>query len=74
MSTALSWIKLIKCPVCGKEFIFNSMTVYKLPSNAGMIQYCSYPCFRKEQKKRERKLRNPDALYSRYKDLEKDID
>ena len=60
MGDALSYMKIITCPICGKTFLYNSQSVYKLPNReSGMIYYCSYTCFRKEEKERERKKRNP---------------
>ena len=65
----LSFIKLVKCPVCGKEFLYNSSTVYKLPSKTGMVQYCSYTCFRKCEKEREEKKMNRNSIYNKYRGL-----
>lgn len=42
------------CPVCGKSFLVPPLNVYKLPNKKdGYQHYCSYSCFRTEQKKRE---------------------
>ena len=44
------------CPVCGKYFLVAPMNVYNLPNRkGGLSHYCSYNCFRTEQKKREKK-------------------
>ena len=42
------------CPVCGNEFILPPMNVYKLLIKGVTYHYCSYSCFRKIQKKKER--------------------
>ena len=36
------------CPICGKEFIFNGMSIYKLVKNHKTRWYCSYTCWRKD--------------------------
>ena len=43
-----------KCPVCGKSFIIPTENVYKLQIKGCTKHYCSYTCFRVEQKKREK--------------------
>lgn len=35
------------CPVCGKEFLHNSMSIYKLSKGGRTKYYCSYTCWRK---------------------------
>lgn len=41
-----------KCPVCGKEFYLPPENVYKLRLDGKhRVDFCSYTCFRVEQKK-----------------------
>ena len=42
------------CPVCGKHFIVPPLNVYKLHIKGIVYHFCSYKCFRVEQKKKER--------------------
>lgn len=46
---------LKKCPVCGKLFPLPPENVYKLSINDRVTHFCSYSCFRVEQKKQEEK-------------------
>ena len=43
------------CPECGKHFIIPPENVYKIFTGTVVKHYCSYSCFRKEQKRREPK-------------------
>lgn len=53
----LAHIKIMKCK-CGKEFaVSSSEYIYKLPAKKGLAFYCSYTCFREEQKKREKTVK-----------------
>ena len=39
------------CPICGKVFVFNPMSIYKLYNNKRdkkLKWYCSYTCWRKD--------------------------
>lgn len=56
------WPKQSKCPVCKKLFVKPPETVYKLTVNGRKKVYCSYTCFRVDQKKIEagRKYRYRD--------------
>lgn len=47
--------KEIKCPVCGKLFIVAVKNIYKIRTEDGTEDYCSYTCYRKKQKEREEK-------------------
>lgn len=47
-----------KCPVCGKPFILPPENTYKLIIKEKRVDYCSYTCFRVEQKKQERNKKN----------------
>lgn len=38
-------LKTSICPHCGKEFIRNSQSIYKLNKNGKRIYYCSYTCW-----------------------------
>lgn len=38
-------MKEIKCPHCGKKFILNTRSLYKLTKNGKVIHYCSYNCW-----------------------------
>ena len=44
-------IPMRKCPVCGKEFVYNKMSIYKITYKSGnsiKIKWCcSYTCWRK---------------------------
>lgn len=45
----------VHCPVCGKYFLVPPLNVYKLANRKGdLSHYCSYTCFRKVQKEREK--------------------
>lgn len=44
----------VKCPICGKYFIKPVENVYKLNIKGKTKHYCSYTCFRVDQKKLER--------------------
>ena len=44
-----------KCPICGKLFFPTPGWVYKLGSVKGQKIYCSYKCYRVDQKKKEEK-------------------
>ena len=35
------------CPECGKEFIYNSLSIYKIIKNGVTYRYCSYACYNK---------------------------
>ena len=35
------------CPVCGKEFLHNTQSIYKLNKGRRIKYYCSYTCWRK---------------------------
>lgn len=41
------------CPICGKHFLVPPLNVYKLTIKGITYHYCSYTCFRVEQKKKE---------------------
>ena len=44
------------CPTCGKVFLLPPLNVYKFADGKGnTMHYCSYSCFRVEQRKREDK-------------------
>lgn len=42
------------CPICGEMFILPPQNVYKLTIKGVILHYCSYTCFRKAQKRKER--------------------
>lgn len=42
----------IVCPECGKTFIRNSRSLYKLIKNGKTIYYCSYTCWAKNDNRR----------------------
>ena len=44
-------MELKKCPVCGKNFIKPQANLYRISVNGRIVDYCSYTCYRKEQKK-----------------------
>ena len=54
--------EMIKCPICGKEFVKNIHSVYKVDVNRRPIYACSYSCHNKlkekYKKKRTRKYNN----------------
>ena len=39
--------RIIKCHVCKKSFIYNPMSIYKIPKNGKLKYMCSYTCWRK---------------------------
>ena len=40
------------CPECGKRFIKNESSIYKLKGRHGRtVYYCSYTCWRKNDKR-----------------------
>ena len=47
---------LIECPCCGKKFVKNTSSIYKLNiKNQGIKYYCSYTCHQKVIKERKSK-------------------
>lgn len=40
---------IVTCPVCGKEFLHNPQSIYKLSRGKGVKYYCSYTCWRKQE-------------------------
>lgn len=38
----------VKCPICGKEFLYNSQSIYKISVGSRTKAYCSYTCWRKD--------------------------
>ena len=47
--------EMIKCPICGKEFVKNIHSVYKVDVNRRPIYACSYSCNNKLKEKYEKK-------------------
>ena len=43
--------EMIKCPICGKEFVKNIHSVYKVDVNRKPIYACSYSCHNKLKEK-----------------------
>lgn len=43
---------VIKCPHCGKEFIKNTMSTYKLIKKGKTVYYCGYTCWVAEDKRK----------------------
>lgn len=38
---------IIKCPECGKSFVYNPSSIYKGNRNGGkIVTYCGYTCWR----------------------------
>ena len=46
------------CPVCGKEFILPIENIYKLTIKGVRVDFCSYTCFRVEEKRQENAKKN----------------
>lgn len=44
--------EIIKCPHCGKEFIKNAMSIYKLRKKGKTVYYCGYNCWVAEDKRK----------------------
>ena len=38
---------MIRCSGCGKEFMHNPHSIYKIKIGAHIKRYCSYSCWRK---------------------------
>ena len=38
-------IKELKCPHCGRTFIYNSQSIYKLKKKGKIVYYCGYHCW-----------------------------
>jgi hypothetical protein len=49
------YIREGKCPICGKNFVIPPNTVYRIKIGNSIKTYCSYTCFRVEQKRQESK-------------------
>lgn len=48
--------EMIKCPICGKEFVKNINSVYKVENSRRKYVYaCSYSCHNKLKEKYEKK-------------------
>ncbi len=43
------------CPECGRRFIFRDQWAYKLIKNKRMVNYCSWTCMRKNERRGEEK-------------------
>ena len=39
------------CPECGKSFIFRDQWAYKLIKNKRVVNYCSWNCMRKNERR-----------------------
>ena len=48
-------MKIVACPVCGKEFVYNPMSLYKMSVRGKTYRVCGYTCYRKIQKMKENK-------------------
>lgn len=46
-------IKMVKCSVCGKDYVYNHMSIYKIKVGDSVKNCCSYTCYRKLQKEKE---------------------
>lgn len=44
----------VECPICGKEFVKNPASIYKLMVNSQRVYYCGYTCYNKQKTKQER--------------------
>jgi YHS domain-containing protein len=47
-----------ECPICGKTFYPAPEHLYKLVIKGKTYHYCSYTCYRVDQKKLERKTKS----------------
>lgn len=45
------YVKIIKCPVCGKNFVPAGQHMYKIKTKRGRRMVCSYHCMRKAKEK-----------------------
>lgn len=41
----MNLLQIIECPHCGKKFIKNSMSIYKLKKKDKIVYYCGYNCW-----------------------------
>lgn len=41
----------MKCPVCGKAFVYSPISIYKLHVGRGLRHYCGYNCYRADYKR-----------------------
>ena len=41
------------CPMCGKAYIFRDKWAYKRIENDHVVNYCSWTCFRKRERKEQ---------------------
>lgn len=54
--------EMIKCPVCGKEFVKNIHSVYKVDTNGKPIYACSYSCHNKLKEKYKKRTRRYNSM------------
>ena len=40
----------MKCPVCGKGFVYSPISIFKLQVGRGLRHYCGYNCYRADYK------------------------
>ena len=62
-------LKIFKCPVCGKDFVHNPSSIYRLVIKQKINWYCSYTCYRNVQKELEHNDRNRTSKYNKYEGL-----
>ena len=54
-----TWANEKKCSICGKEFIALSENwAYKMRNGSTFRYFCSWHCFREEERRREQKRKN----------------
>ena len=41
------------CPMCGKAYIFRDKWAYKRTENDHVVNYCSWTCFRKSERRKD---------------------
>jgi len=46
------------CPICKKEFLLPYENVYRLLIRERVVDYCSWTCYRKAQKEKQKTTRN----------------
>ena len=46
-------IRSIKCPICDTEFVYNSMSLYKMLVRGRVYRVCGYKCYRVMQTMKE---------------------
>lgn len=58
-----TWANEKVCPICGKDFIVTSESwAYKIRAGSSFRYFCSYHCFREQERRNEEKRKNRKKL------------